>query len=257
VLGLRTSCPAATRNYSLRCIDSLVVRLVGADGQPFRRQCTAITQPYDSMQALVSSTNVVEVLKDVRARSDVRLELRAYHGTEGVAPCDLALLDDAHLMFWGMSAVTDFTDQSRDEVTVEIECRPECDCDDLVDAAQRCPPEMLGGVCAPPANRLCRKECESADNCWGGSLSCEIGTCEAGVSGTVKCCAPVAGRICSPCAYDSECESGLCVHNTTAGVDEWFCADPCPPLPDVTPCPTDMSCKRLGNGVYERAPASP
>jgi hypothetical protein len=250
-----TSCPADTRSYSIRCVNALVVALVGKDGQRFKSQCTPITTAYDSLQALVSSTTVVEVLKDVKARSDASLELRAYYKVAGRQPCESYDGKDDYLLFWGMSPVTDFTDSSVTAVKVQIDCRPQCDCEDL--EKELCPAEMPPGICAPPENRLCRKQCETADNCYGSTLSCEIATCGVGVPGNFKCCAPAAEQVCSPCAYDGECESGICVHNTTVGVDEWFCAEPCPPLPDVTLCPPGMSCKLLNNGVYERAPAGP
>ena len=253
-----SSCPADTRSYSIRCVDALVVTLVGADGQRFKSQCTPITSPYDSLQALVSSTTVVEVLQDMKARAEAQLELRAYHSVPDHDPCEASsggeeslVFWGQYLLFWGMSAVTDFTDSSVSEVAVAIDCRPQCDCNGLEKGT--CLSEMLPGtgVCAPPEGRPCRKQCETDEKCYAGLLSCEVATCEDNPNPTAKCCTPVTEQICAKCAHDPDCESGICAHNITA--DELLCTSPCPPLPDVTLCPTGMSCKLLDNVLYERA----
>ena len=250
-LILRGSCPLSTHSYDISCVRSLVVSTIGEEGELDREQCTAISEPFANMQALVASHQVVEVLAGARARSGMRVELRAYHAVDK-APC--TALDDADLLFWGASAVVDLTDTALEVLPVELECRPECDCADFDTAAARCPLAMPAGICAPPATLACRKPCELANDCYGGLLACEPGACSGGASS--DCCTAEARQTCSPCGSDADCDSGVCVHNTGAP-DEWSCAEVCPPLPGVTPCPPSMSCKRLDNGTYVRVGTTP
>ncbi|MBI5507349.1 MAG: hypothetical protein HY903_01225 [Deltaproteobacteria bacterium] len=256
-LVLRSSCPASTQSYDISCVHSVVVGLVATTGQSFESRCTAVSGSYASLQDLLAATHVVSVLEKVEARADVRLAVRAYHGGDK-PPCHDLL--DSELMFWGMSPAADLTDPAVDELVVEVECRPECDCADL-GATERCPSDLVIGICAPPANRPCRKQCNDNGDCYDGLLSCEVGTCD-DLPASGQCCTATDGERCWECGRAGDCNSGVCVHNTYTvpgttppeGPDEWFCASPCPPLPNVTPCPTGMSCKRLDNGIYVSVP---
>lgn len=254
-LVLRGSCPRSTKTYDLTCARSLVIAVVGVNGQRFKSQCTDLNGRFDSLQALIASTDVLAVLEEVKARDAVQIELRAYHGGAlQKAPC--TELADNDLLLWGISPPIDLTNPDLTQVLVNLECRPECDCLAFDQAPERCPLELPMGICAPPENLACRKLCDSNSSCWDGLLTCEVGTCTIGSDD--KCCTPEASGVCSPCDANGQCDSNICVHNLDdlddpKDPDEWFCAEPCPPLPNVSPCPSRMSCKRLGNGTYERA----
>lgn len=234
-LLVRGSCMPST-HYDLSCVHAIEVGLV-AGGQQHRRQCTVVTGRFSTMQELVANRDFVPLLQEVRARPDARLDVRGYAAIDK-SPC--VDTTDADLVFWGTSAAVDLSDEALTTVTVELECRPECDCAAMVEGEAGCPHELTPGVCAPPSNRPCRRQCDIAEDCYDGLIQC----------GGDGICAPESGETCAVCASSDECDSGLCVHNTDEP-NEWFCAPACPALPNVDPCPPRMSCKRLGNGVFE------
>ncbi|MEE8410575.1 MAG: hypothetical protein V3T05_13315 [Myxococcota bacterium] len=247
----RTSCGSSTVAYDISCVKSLIVQLIGADGTLFRSQCTSIDNDYSNLQELIASDKVVDVLEGVRARSSARIELRGYHGFDK-APCTAIKDDDSELMLWGTSDLTDFTDPTLDEVSVWLDCRPDCDCLDFDPRSAECPRALVQGVCVPFKIFYCRKACETTDVCYGGLLSCELG-CDP-LNSPSCCAAPSeAGGMCGDCASDADCGGNRrCVHHAHApdGPEEYFCAEACPPLPDFAPCPEGMSCQRLGDDPY-------
>ncbi len=248
-LGTLSSCGSSTAVYDISCVQSLTVQLIGADGKTFRSQCTSLGGAYRYLQDLVASDEVTDVLAGVRARSSARIELRAYHGFDK-APC--TALDDSELMLWGRSDLLDFTDPTVDEIRVPLDCRPDCDCFDFGMRPSECPRALVQGVCVPPTNRYCRKACETDDVCYGGLLECQIG-CDP-LNSPSCCTSTKVGGTCDDCTSDADClDNRRCVYNAHApdgGPGEYFCAEPCPPLPGIDPCPERMSCQRLGDDSY-------
>ena len=64
------------------------------------------------------------------------LELRAYHAINK-EPCVDQVFDE--LMLWGSSKQIDLTDLALQEVTVNYECRPSCNCSELDTDPSNCP----------------------------------------------------------------------------------------------------------------------
>lgn len=253
----RSSCGTSTKLYDTTCIRAVKVQMVGIDGQRYRSQCTRI-DAYENLQDLFASTTVQNVLDGVRAREAVFLEFRAYHVLDGGDPCDSD--SETSLMLWGVTETIDTTNPKLSEVTLPLECRPDCDCEELGDTV-KCPWDLVQGVCAPSSNRYCRKVCsiddedETKNTCYDSSMDCTLGACDTIVGpAEATCCNPPARTMCAPCDGDNDCNIGRCVlneHNVGPLGAERFCADSCPPLPDTLPCPTGMSCHRLGDGTYE------
>ena len=77
------------------------------DEQPFRSQCTALSPVFATWQELVSYKGTLFVLDQVRARKNVRLEVRGYHNIIENDPCENP--SDEWLMLWGTSDVVDLT----------------------------------------------------------------------------------------------------------------------------------------------------
>ncbi len=243
-LLVRGSCPPSTASYDISCVQALSVGLVGADGRRFRSACTVLAGKYPSLVDLIASDDVVTVLERIRARHNVRLELRAYKGSDG-EPC--SDLNDQDLMFWGASDVVDLSDEALTEVVVSIECRPDCDCADLADPV-RCPADLPMGACARAANLTCRRSCDPADGaCYGGAAECTTNVCDGNPGAT--CCGNPPDGLCMPCSTSADCASDMCIENTQT--NERFCSEACPPLPWSYPCPLHMSCKRIASPLQQ------
>jgi hypothetical protein len=247
----RSSCGVSTARYDTSCLQAVTVQMVSTDGRRFRKQCTLLGGSYPTLQDLLASTRVEAFLEDVRARSSVFIELKAFHGLGGKLCPDPP---DSGLMLWGVSEIVDLTDPTVDVVALPFECRPSCDCE-AIDAGD-CTQSLLPGVCAPPPRLYCRKQCAASQDCFDGLASC-TGACEPGVgpSGATCCEESSSKGMCSYCAGDADCASRRCVlnrHDTEPNdPPERFCAESCPALPDVSPCPSGMSCRKVGDGVIE------
>ncbi|MBI3180075.1 MAG: hypothetical protein HYZ27_10465, partial [Deltaproteobacteria bacterium] len=199
-LLVRGSCPPSTATYDISCVQALTVGLVGADDTRFRTDCTVLAGQYATLVDLIASQQLTTVLEHIRARNDVRLELRAYKGADG-EPC--SDLDDSNLMFWGSSELVDLSDESLTEVIVSIECRPDCDCADLADPV-RCPAELPVGACARAANLTCRRSCNPVDGaCYGGAAQCSTNVCDGDPDTT--CCGNPPNGLCMSCTTSADC----------------------------------------------------
>jgi hypothetical protein len=239
----RSSCPNV---YNLSCMHSVRFQMF-SDDQEFRQRCTPLAPPFETWQAFVSSRETLFVLENVRARENVRLEVRGYHnlGDEN-DPCEN--LTDDRLLLWGTSEPFDTTESSAGTINVFVDCRPRCDCNFI---GNTCASDLVRGVCAPLLRRTCRnRDCTTSDDCFDSLLRCESNICE-----------PSARGVCDVCEASTDCNSGLCVHHTyQAGeydVDEKFCADDarCPPLDGwAHACPEGMACTRLNDGFFDLLP---
>lgn len=236
----RGSC--SPTNYDLSCMRSLRVQMF-TDDQPYRAQCTAVN--FATWQALVSSRDTDYLLEDVRARKDVRLEVRGYHNIGGVDPCED--LSDDRLVLWGTSDTVDLTGAGTTTINIHVDCRPKCDCRFMSDLT--CAPDLVRGVCAPLLRRTCReRSCDTG--CFDELLACNSNICE-----------PDDRGVCDACEGSADCDSSLCVHHTydfaEYHVDEKFCADAarCPPLEGwAYSCPEGMQCTKLGDGFFDLLP---
>ncbi|MFC1609720.1 hypothetical protein ACFL6C_02065 [Myxococcota bacterium] len=248
------SCRSST-SYDISCVNSLVVQyIVLQDGEEkkFRGKCTDVSGDYGVLQDLLADRDTRFWLQDVRARKNVRVEIRGYHGFDA-GPCSQPLdeLDPKALVFWGSSDFVNLTKPSSTEIDVWFECRPNCNCRAIADLqVVQCPIDLVPGVCTRPSTKSCRtKPCEVREDCYDGAIDCNANVCTA---------PPKA--LCRDCANDDACDSGICVHQTytppgesAPDIDENFCTIQCPPEDGTAwPCPTDMTCKRLGDGVFER-----
>jgi hypothetical protein len=232
-LVVKRSCGIQPTQYDLSCVSSLEFRLLNASGRELKRQCTSVTGQFLSLQELVS-TPTPSVLENVKVEDGVELEIRGYISAD-IAPC--SNLSDSELLFWGRSDPTDLLDISVSVITVSMECRPNCDCEDIQDDPTQCPATLARGICAPTADSArCKKDC--SDDCYGGALACGIDN---------LCMEAAANSICAPCTAGGTCASGICVSNSNSLAADQYCSDPCPPVDGTaSPCLPSMSCKQLG-----------
>jgi len=243
-LQTRPSCQAASTNYNLTCVAALEVRVLSATKEIIASRCHEISTPYLDFQDLITSG--LTILEDVNPQIDVTIELRAYHAQVDVA-CSTAGLSDNNLMFWGESEVANITDKTDTEIRIFTECRPDCPCDQL--GTTDCSLVLDRGGCAPVVeNRTCLKSCSDNDDCYGGQLLCNALVCQAG-----------DGNYCDTCAGASDCTSltdGFCMSTPQQVGTEEICTTPCPAVGSATPCPTQMSCKKLdvAGSLYQTIP---
>lgn len=234
-LVVRGSCGRSTQTYDISCVSSLELSLVDAHGQVLASQCTSVPGQYGAIHDLVTARELLPVLENVESHDGAHLEFRAYHAFDK-PPCED--LVEADLMLWGSSAPLNLTNESLQTVTVELECRPTCDCELFDREPAMCPPALVPGVCTPLEVQLCQRECDNAGDCYGGLLACVDGRCTSSVGG-----------VCAPCSSGADCDSGRCIRNLNTS--EQFCAQRCPPSDSATVCPTRMSCRRADGAVFE------
>ncbi len=239
----RSSCRLI--NYDISCVDSLWVGYRGED-QDYRSRCLELRpEGLTTLSELINASAKLIVLDEVRARGRVRVELRGYHALDDTRACTSLSADK--LLLWGSSALVDLRDEELEVLNVEIECRPLCDCRLIADGS--CALPLAAGVCGPPATVSCAgRSCTDALDCFDGELECLDQVCE-----------PLQGGLCADCAGAAACQTGPCVQHSyqdsRTTVDETYCAEVCPPAGDATwPCPSGMSCKRLGDGVFSLVP---
>ena len=166
--------------------------------------------------------------------SDVRVEFRAYKRINEDA---CSSLSEARLMIWGSSKPVDLANERLTEIEVVLECRQGCNCLQIDQNPSQCPADLVPGVCARPETLLCRRACETSEQCYDGPLPC-----------ISDACFPTPNEMCADCSSSAtDCDGDRrCVQNT--GTGERFCALRCPPLETegTYPCPRSMSCVRLG-----------
>jgi hypothetical protein len=240
-LILRGSCGRSTLAYDISCVASIDVRVVDAgSGEVLDSACNPVSGQLEYFSDLVASVDPIPLLEDTEARGNVRIELRGYHAFD-TEPCNDPTDDE--LMMWGSSGVVDLDDDTLESITIQFECRPDCDCVDLGNDPTNCPAVLVPGACAPIEAQLCRRECEAPEDCYGGAtLTC-----------SEQRCTPVqSGGTCAQCDDDGDCSDGRCI--TNANTTERFCAPRCPPLGAISACPTRMSCKRLDGDPFAPVP---
>ena len=230
-LIVRGSCGRSTLSYDTSCVASLLARVRDAGGEVLDERCTAVAGQFSNINDLVTSTTILELL-ETDDHKQVYVEFNAYHAFDK-SPC--SNLSDNDLMLWGSTDLVDLNSSKVKVVTVELECRPECDCEAFDESPAQCPASLPAGACTPLATLNCRRSCQSNLACYEGLLTCSNNEC-----------APLPRGLCALCGGPDDCDSGLCVENTVKGDNERFCAPRCPPLQSSTPCPPLMSCKRLG-----------
>jgi hypothetical protein len=227
----RGSCGWSPRNYDVTCLGGLELRVVAdGTGQTLSEHCTSVAGRFTTLNDLVVPSLSLELLEDLHTEGTARIEVRGYHALDK-AGCGNP--SESDLLLWGSSDLVDLHDSHLRVITVQIECRPDCDCAAIGGDPQKCPAALSPGVCAGPKEVLCRKLCADDDDCYAGRLSC-----------TASLCTPETGGLCAECASSLECTSGWCAQNTYT--NESFCSARCPPEDNAAPCPTYMSCKRLG-----------
>jgi len=184
----------------------------------------------------------------VRARKNVRIELRGYHGIGGYDPCESLSAD--RLVMLGTSEPVNTTSAEVTTINIPVDCRQRCDCRFMTDDNDAsCVPTLERGVCAPLVRRTCRERPCIPSGCFDELLQCISGICE-----------PAERGVCAFCDGSRDCDSGLCVHHTyhhDVDVDEKFCADAarCPPVDGYAhACPEGMQCTKLGDGLFELLP---
>lgn len=230
------SCGVSTRNYDSSCVKSLQVRIVDSGGAVLESQCTELTEPLGSIHDYVSLRDVFPVLDGVEIRSGVRVEWRGYHAV-GVDAC--VDLSDTQLMFWGRSEPVDLASVSKtntpDVIELPFECRPSCDCGAIDEAPESCPVILEPGICAPLKNFRCRRSCSDGKACQG-SLTCDA---------ELELCLPEDSALCAECDGSEDCDSGICVENSSNG--ESFCSQECPTTDSAAVCPAPTSCHAPGS----------
>jgi hypothetical protein len=246
-----TSC---LQPYDISCVSALRVKMWGPD-RAYRGHCVDLSDAGIDEFGDFSRAEKTLVLEEVRARAEVRIEVRGYRRPDTeTPPCDVPGRPDAdvHLMFWGASALVDLTAPDLDPaspgnnsvIPVEVECRPKCDCHFI---GTSCPTALEHGICGPPVTRLCgERGCSDDLACWDG-----MGLCQDEV------CLPQPDQFCYECASSDACASGVCVRHTVSSpaIDESFCSTSCPPAgPIYVPCPSGTGCRRLGDGFWSRVP---
>jgi hypothetical protein len=238
----RGSCSPSA--YDLSCVRSLRVQMFSEE-RSYRAQCLTLSPAFESWGDLVSSRDLLFVLEGVRARANVRIEIRGYHNRIENDPCES--LNDESLMFWGTSQLVDLSQPDTDNVVVHVDCRPKCDCR-LIDNGA-CTAALVRGVCAPRLLLTCRdRACTTG--CFDGLLDCDSGTC-----------VPSGGGMCFDCAASSECDSNMCIHHTyqvgNYDIDEAFCAyEPlCPPPSGwAHACPEGLPCTQIDGVSFSLLP---
>lgn len=242
-LVAKGSCFPAT-SFNIECVNSLRANLV-EDGKNIRSECTVLTG-YLQLQELVGHKGQKFILEDLPARQKAKIELQGFHTFGDIDPC--TTLTNERLVFWGSSAEVDLSNKDLDRIIVSVECRPECDCRGI-GVFPTCPSDFSYGVCGPPTLYTCRQRaCQSDIDCFDGQMACFDKTV----------CVPKAPQsMGADCGNDSDCLSGVCVHHTandaTKVIDEHYCAETCPAADgSAVVCPSGMSCKRLGNGYFNR-----
>jgi hypothetical protein len=209
----------------------------------YRNRCVDLRgRGFEDIEDLSTASDRLIVLPDVRAREDVRVVIKGYHDRRDEGAC--FDLNEAKLMFWGSSDFVDLTDPDRDEINVQLECRPKCDCRVIA----TCGEDLTPGICGPHERASCYGlTCDTNEDCFDGQAPCDASICY-----------PAAGQICGECTGAGDCESEQCVrhiHDDKPAIDESFCALRCPPADGSGwPCPARTGCKKLTAGAYELLP---
>jgi hypothetical protein len=217
------------------------------EGRAFRQHCEVLgSGVYTTLNELIARKEPLTMLEGVRARRNVRVEVRGYHALDNVTPCSDVGGNSSNLIFWGSTDWLDLDDPSLTAVSVTLECRPRCDCRFIDEGG--CEAELEEGVCAPAPSLECSKErCREDDVCFGGRLDC-----------VDQLCQPLSDSdICAACTSGADCDSNICVHHTFSDtnteIDEQLCLEACPPVDgSAMSCPSGMSCKRLDGVLFEK-----
>lgn len=237
---IRSSCGRSPANYDLSCLAALDIRVVDENSNTKASQCTDVRGRYGSVRDLIASTDILAVTDKLEPYENAIIEVRGYHAFDKEACTDA---QESELLLWGRSELVSLAEESTNVISLHTECRPTCDCEKLGEDISECPVQMSPGICAPLETVNCRKVCGQAESCYGGELNCSGGLCS-----------PLPGGLCWECESSSDCDIGRCVQNTEISDQEVFCAPSCPEELSAHPCPTNMSCKLVGQTPYQLFP---